>query len=246
MKAALSLFVLVGLSLAPAALAQDAAASSPEQPPTPHEISPGIWELGAIRIDKTKRNVSFPTSVNMVEGVLEYLLVTPSGSAHESLLVTNDPQPRNLHIAMLLLGAKGAALDAAHPQSEPVPQLNKESLSHTADLKGDPISITVSWTDKNGAEKTVPVEDWLTNASTKKPADHGPWTYSGSMFSSSGKFLAQEEGNFAALVKNPATLINNPRKGNDDDQLWIVNEKNVPPKDTPVKVTLTLMESSHK
>jgi hypothetical protein len=35
-------------------------------------------------------------------------------------------------------------------------------------------------------------------------------------------------------------LINNPRPGNDDDQIWIVNEKTVPPAETPVAITLHL------
>jgi hypothetical protein len=56
----------------------------------------------------------------------------------------------------------------------------------------------------------------------------------------SGHFLAQTEGVFAALVTNPSALINNPRKGNNDDQIWEVNEKVVPRAETAVQITVRL------
>jgi hypothetical protein len=66
--------------------------------------------------------------------------------------------------------------------------------------------------------------------------------YTGSMFRD-GHFLAQSEGAFAALVTYPAALINNPRKGSDDDLVWAVNTKAVPPVDTPVEIIITLEPS---
>jgi hypothetical protein len=181
----------------------------------------------------------------MDKGPLEYLLVTPSGNAHESLLVTSDIQPQDLHMAMLLLGAKGAVkTDGAH--DSPPAQLSKEYLERAPKLTGDSISITVRWKTKEGEEKSAPVEDWLLKTDVHKPAERGPWIYNGSMFGTTGRFLAQEEGNFAALVTNPAALINNPRKGSDNDQIWDVNQKAVPPAKTPVEITIHLAEPKPK
>ena len=45
----------------------------------------------------------------------------------------------------------------------------------------------------------------------------------------------RQEGAFASLVTYPAALINNPRKGSDDDHVWAVNKKAVPPVETPSK-----------
>jgi hypothetical protein len=84
------------------------------------------------------------------------------------------------------------------------------------------------------------VEDWLINTETKKPAERGPWIYNGSEFNN-GHFLAQVEGAHAALVTYPAALINNPRKGNDNDQIWMVNTKAVPAVKTPVEIVITLL-----
>jgi hypothetical protein len=59
-----------------------------------------------------------------------------------------------------------------------------------------------------------------------------------------GHFLAQIEGAHAALVTYPAALINNPRKGNDNDQIWTVNTKAVPAVKTPVDIVITLLSDS--
>jgi hypothetical protein len=66
------------------------------------------------------------------------------------------------------------------------------------------------------------------------------------MFGSDGGFLAQQQGLFAALVTNPGALINNPRKGNDNDRTWTVNEKAVPAVDTPVTITIVLQDGRYR
>jgi hypothetical protein len=211
--------------------------SRPRHPAVKREISPGIFQIGDLRLDKAQRTVTFPGKLNMADGALEYLLVTPGGSTHESLLVT-EIQPADLHFAMLLLGAKGAGLTAPAPEDAPPAQINKEYLQRAPKLKGDDILISVKW--KAGeAEKTAAVEDWLMNSKTRKAAPRGPWRYTGSMFKD-GKFLAQIEGTFGALVTFPSALINNPREHNDDDTAWEVNTKAVPKVDTPVEIVIQL------
>lgn len=220
------------LSLAIPCSAADTTAAPPMQ-----EISPGIYQIGKIRIDQATHTATFPGKVNMNEGPLEYALVTTEGATHESLLST-EVQPSDLHFSMLLLGAKGAGIMTPGPDDAPPPQINKEYLQHAPKLKGDRIQISVKW--KAGAvEKTTPIEDWIVNTETKKAAPRGPWIYNGSMFQG-GQFRAQAEGAFAALVTYPAALINNPRKGSDDDLVWEVNKKAVPPVDTPVEIVIKL------
>jgi hypothetical protein len=223
--------LLIFLVLSLAALAADPAM------PSMREVSPGVFEIGAIRIDQARHSASFPGRLNLVQGNLEYLLVTATGATHESLLRT-EVQPSDLHFAMLLLGAKGAGLTAPSPDDAPPAQINKDYLARAPELKGDRIQIAVKWKADAG-EKTVPVEDWVLNSETGKPAPRGPWLYTGSMFSG-GHFLAQTEGAFAALVHYPAALINNPRKGSDNDSVWLPNPKAVPALDTPVEIVITL------
>ncbi len=228
------------LALSPmAAHGQDASLPAPADS-LMHKIGPGLYAVGKLRLDQATHTVVFPAKVNMEKGPLEYLLVGPSGNAHESLLLTSEVEPRNLHMAMLLLGAKGSGIHAPGADDAPPGQLSKEYLEHAPKLVGDPLLISVKWKTKDGEEKKAAIEDWIMKTDVHKPAERGPWIYNGSMFGASGNFLAQVEGNFAALVTNPAALINNPRKGSDNDQIWTVNEKMVPPAKTPVEITIEL------
>ena len=219
---------------------------APAQDPAPlamQEISPGVFQLGKLRLDKGARSVSFPGRVNMAKDLIEYVLVTPQGATHESLL-SSEVQPSDLHFAMLLLGAKGAGLLAPQPGDAPPGQIDADYLRTAPRLKGDNVSFAVKWKGTDGMEHAAPVEDWLVNAETNKPVSHGPWLYNGSMFGSEGGFLAQQQGTFASVVTNPSALINNPRAGNHNDKLWAVNEKAVPAVDTPVEIVLTLIDGT--
>lgn len=230
----LSLLALAG-ALARLCLRAEAQSPSPAVPPV-REVSPGIYEMGSMRIDQKARTLTLPAHLNMNEGPLEYLMTTEHGSSHESLLVS-DLQPTEVHVAMLLLGAKGAPAPA--DGKLPPPQIDLQYLKTAPKLGGESISIEVRW--KQGEEtKLTPVEDWIFNTQTKAPMERGPWTYNGSMMND-GHFLAQVEGAFAALVIYPSALINNPRKGDDNDQIWTVNEKAVPALNTPVEVIVTIL-----
>jgi len=207
------------------------------------EISPGVFRIGKLHLDKIRRSITFPGRVNQAKDLIEYVLVTPNGATHESLL-TSEVQPTDLHFAMLLLGAKGAGLLAPQPGDAPPGQIDAIYLKTAPRLKGDNLTFAVKWKDKDGKEQTTPVEDWMVNAETNKSVPRGPWIYSGSMFGADGGFLAQQEGTFASVITNPAALINNPRTGNDNDKVWAVNEKAVPPVETPVEIVLTITEGT--
>src|SRR5205809_3031203 len=81
-----------------------AAEDQPATAPAMRELGPGVYAIGKLRLDKNTNNLTFPGAVQLDKGYLEYLLVAPFGSTHESLLVT-EIQPSDLHFAMLLLGA---------------------------------------------------------------------------------------------------------------------------------------------
>lgn len=205
--------------------------------PSIREEAPGVYQIGLVRLEQKTMTITLPGALNMNQGLLEYLIVTPLGSTHESLLVTDVP-PTDIQFAMLLLGAKGSGINTPAADQAPPPQIDAKYLKTAPRLVGDDVVIRVKW--KTGQEeKEVPVEDWLINDQTRKTVSRGPWIYNGSMFSN-GHFLAQTEGSVGALVTNPAALINNPRKGNDDDQIWEVNEKAVPAVNSPVQIIIQL------
>lgn len=170
----------------------------------------------------------------MKRGLLEYLVVHSKGAVHESLLVT-EVEATDIHVAMLLLGAKGGAVVAEAPPA----QLDARYFRTAPKLTGDAVLIRVKWKEKD-VEKSASIEDWLFRESVKQPVEHGAWTYNGSMVHE-GRFLAQTEGNLVALVTSPSALINNPRQGNDNDHLWNANGDTTPGIGTPVEIVIQLI-----
>jgi hypothetical protein len=197
------------------------------------DASPGGIDYNGIHIDKASRSVTFPAEINLTSGLLEYLLVNKKGKTHESLLSTAI-EPYDLQVAMLLLGIK----PAAPSHSQPPGQITREYLSTAPELAGDKISITLTWPGHQ-----VAAEDLIWNLDKNAVMTPGPWTYNGSEIYD-GKFLAQIDGSMAALVRDSGALMNNPRPGNDDDQIWEPYTKEVPPVGTAVDVTLKLLDNA--
>ncbi len=194
-------------------------------------------EFRGITIDKVKRTVTFPAEINMTEGMLEYLIVAETGKTHESLLSTKI-QPYDIQVAMLLLGIK----PAGKADSEPPAQINKAYLSTAPQLTGDKVGVFVSWKDAAGPHR-MRAEDMIWNLQQNAAMTEGPWTYNGSVMYD-GQFLAQIDGSVAALVRDSGALLNNPRPGDDDDQIWEAYTKATPPKDTPVDVTIEIQDAA--
>ena len=197
------------------------------------ELSETLFQVGAVRFDKTARTASFSAKVVLREGLAEYLLVTDIGKNYESVLETTI-RPFDLHVAMLLMGAKATE----NTRSSEPDRLDSEFLKTAPPLKGDSIEVSLSW--KEGEkERRVAGEELLLNTQRNKPMSKGPWTYNGSILNE-GRFLADTGGSIIALVTDPAALINNPRPGHDDDHVWTVRTKALPPNDAVVEVTIKL------
>ena len=203
-------------------------------PPLAAQTDAATARLGKVRLDAGARRVTFPAVFNQSEGPLEYVLVGSGGKTHESLLRT-EVEPIQLHTAMLLLGAKGGE---RHPGNDPPAAINADYLRTAPALKGERVQITLRW-QAGDKEVACRAEDLVFDAQTRAPAARGDWLYSGSMFDGN-HFLAQEEKSFIALVTDPAALINNPRPGHDNDQVWTVLKEKVPAKETAVQVILEL------
>jgi hypothetical protein len=205
-----------------------------------HEVAPGIFEYNGVRLDKKDHWVSFPATVNQREGLIEYLLVNEKGKTHESLLATKV-MPHDIHLALLLIGLKQ---DPGLNPNELVPPsaIDSAYLQATPKLKGSPVRISVAWT-QDGKRREVSAENWIFNLNTKQLMTPGAWTYNGSLMEN-GAFLADEDLSIMAVITDPTALVNNPRDGYDNDEIWQVQEKAVPPLDTPVEVSITLAEST--
>jgi len=188
-------------------------------------IGPGLFEIGKVRLNKNDKSVTFPAVLNMSPGLVEYVLVTETGKIHESLLRT-DAEPYQIHMAMLLLGAKGAGTNA-FPQKPDEP------------LPGDKVLLDIAWKDARGKEQKHRAEELIFNEQTKSPMSRGPWVYNGSRVFE-GTFIAQQDGSIIALIEDPDALVNNPRQGRENDEIWEVKTNGLPPLNTAVEVTIRL------
>jgi len=192
------------------------------------QIEPGIFELGKVRLDKNKGNIQFPASLNMNQGVIEYLIVTGMGKLHESLLRT-EAEPYQIHLAMLLVGAKGAPTN---------------SVSDDPAMAGDSVTIYLAW--KSGKiDKRSRAEDLVFNIGAKQMMTRGSWTYNGSRVIA-GNFIAQRDGSIVSLIVDPDALINNPRPGRENDELWQIKSNGLPPLNTLFQVTIQLEKAAAK
>lgn len=209
-------------------------------PPAMREIAPGVFEYHGIRLDKNHQRISFPATVNQREGLIEYLLVNEKGKVHESLFATKLA-PHDIHVAMLLIGLKE---DESANANEIVPPsaIDSAYLRNAPKLKGTPVNLSVTWIH-DGKRDEVPAEKWIFNLQTNQPMTPGTWIYNGSLVEN-GAFLADEELSLVAMITDPTALANNPRDGYDNDQIWQLDDKAIPPLNTPVEITITLADSA--
>ncbi len=233
------IFILANLvlSMAGAAGAPPAASSPPGNAPAPpasegasstnlvfRQLDAHTVALGAVRLDKTRRTLRFPAALNMAEGVVEYALVHTTGKVHESVLKT-EVDPLHLQLARLLVWPEATARSQA-------------ASTTPRDLVGPRIRIEVEWATDDGP-KRLPLEDLVWNSLDKAQMTRGPWVFNGSRLVN-GTFLAQRDGSIVAIYADPDALVNNPRPGRNDDEIWTVNTKLAPPLGRPVTVTMQL------
>ena len=229
----MSPFRLTGVMFVASAICAMAIDPLPEEKPPAKpnvkQIKPGVFQVGGVLLEKKKQQISFPVLINMHEGLLEYILVTGKGKVHESLLVTRT-EPYHIHVAMLLLGAKGA-------QGKQIP----ENPSKT--IPGEKILLELNWEEKG---KTVrwPVERFVLDRHRKKPMEPGPFVYNGSLIFD-GVWIAHRDGNLISLITAPAALANNPRKLRADDENWEPIKNGLPPLDSKATLTVKLLPTKN-
>lgn len=185
-------------------------------------ITPGIFEMGGVQIDKNEGRIEFNAVVNMQKGLIEYLLVGDSGKSYESLLRTSV-EPYSIQIALLLMGLEGTNHPLAGQGDPRKPE-------------GDPVRIKIKM-DNKGKIEELPIEQWIFDKQDMAPLKPMDWIFTGS-FINNGVFMAQVEKSIVAVFHDPAAIIDNPLPEGASDEIWFVNEKAVPQPGTEVTVII--------
>lgn len=205
------------------------------------QISKFEYAIDQIRLDQKKQEISFPATVNMTEGLLEYLVVgIQSDKVHESLFVS-ESSPLNLNIALKLLGIQESKeifplLDQDFRPTGKFPKVEEETRKQSR------IDLFVEWTSE-GKTTRVPANElihhitWKTDDHDVQPSqdvpldkaqltpmEAGPWLSSGS-YLVDGKFKADLNGLHAAIYTVEGALINYLGKDRLKGDVWIPHQE---------------------
>jgi hypothetical protein len=220
------------------------AASANSKPPPLQQVAPDVFQLGQVRLNKAQKTIQFPAKLNINQGLIEYLIVSSHGKTYESLLRT-DANPFEIQLAMLLIGAAGAPQTPELLAASSTPfHVNAAGTNQPPALVpvGDRIAIEFSW-KTNETLKRAAGESWVWNLATKTNAAPGSWIYNGSRVVK-GTFIAQRDGSIVATIDDIDAMVNNPRPGHDNDQIWQIVTNGLPPLETPVDVTFRLEKNA--
>lgn len=193
------------------------------------KLDSGKLRIGVVNLDPTTRSIRFPAKVNLREGAVEYAVVTATGKTHEAAFTT-IASPRDIHVALLLLGVKPTACRGNPDQVLNVP----------ADAA---VRLTIEW-EIEGRLESHSIHEVFTltePAGTRLPDRY--WLYSGSRFNEAG-FAATLDGSIISLITDDLALINNSGSDRGDDQSHAPNTALLPATGTPVTVQITLSKPS--
>jgi hypothetical protein len=202
--------------------------------PSVEKLDESRYRIGTIIFDQKTREIRFPASVNMSEGLLEFAIVHENGKIHEALLLT-DISALQLNLAFKLLRYPASEELYLLPNdrgglSDKFPEVPEEVS------KGARIDLSVEWEDA-GRTRKVPLNEWIQHAVKGSTMSSGPWVYGGSLVHE-GRFAAEVTGDIAAIFITNSALINYPGTDNRDDTVWLVYPKRVPEAGTKVTVII--------
>lgn len=200
--------------------------------PKVENLGDGKFKIGKINFDANSKTLTFPATLNMNEGLLEYVLVMNHGKTHEALLVT-EADPFDLQIALKLLDLK--PVEKYFPELDekfrPIPQDPPPQEAIDAAC----FQIRVDWTHDSDTQSAL-LSELILDMRVEKPMPKGRWIYTGSVIHQ-GEFFATKTGDVIAIFRDQASLFNFHGDGADDDTIWFPATKKLPPPGTAVSLT---------
>ncbi len=192
------------------------------------KVKEGVYTFGQITIDRKEEFLILPAISNQINGLVEYGIVHENGKIHESLFRTTV-RPQNFHTSLLLLKAK--------PEKSFFDNLWSEK-PELIDYSQNCFNIEVSW-EVNGTRKKSMIEKLSINQNRKSPVLKKSFLFTGSRIVE-GTFLAESTGSILAIYADDNAIINNSDFDSNNDDVWIANEKEMPPLETLVMISFHL------
>ncbi len=212
-----------------------------------HQVLAATFRESGIEVDFDANAIAFPCKLIVTNDLLEYVLVGPNGSAHESLLMT-DVEASMIHAALLTIGVNTGE-NAKYVAVDPVPteeELKAGAKRFTMQLpSGDGIFIYLAW--KEGEETYfIRVEDVINNFQSGRSMRRHRWTYIGSRFARlrAGEpevYMADAEQNLInlAFFTEGNTLCTASLPECEIQTVWSANSWLLPPPGEDIRLVLS-------
>jgi hypothetical protein len=209
---------------------------------TPVKVAPAEPALDAIQVDVKEKRIEIQGVFCLQEGILDYLAVTSGGQEYESV-VSLRCKGSLVHAGLLSLGAVPGPTPQVLQRLRQNPPKDRELPKQV----GTSLNITCEW-EKDGKTVSVPASELLFNRKLKKGQDKGRWCFTGSYFAKDpdGKefYMSDIERSLIGVFYAPSAVINFEEDAGDpyegEDIGYSVNKQVIPPRDTPVKLIITL------
>lgn len=111
-------------------------------------------KLPGVQINLKERCVDVDAFICLDEGALELIACTKDSKEHESIIAV-EARPKNIHTALLLIGAK-----AGNPAMQKPANKEKTSWIHVPP-RGGPVDVSIVFKNKQGKEEERPISDFL-------------------------------------------------------------------------------------
>ena len=159
------------------------------------KVGEGLFRIGRIGVDTTRREIVVPGHVNSDIAQLEFIANTLGGvKAYESAL-TLETSAINFNTALVLIG-----LDKANARNVPTRHFDP------AVPEGDRVDL---WIECPGGEcQRFAAERLMYDRERKETLSGGSWVYTGSSFiPQGGPYWAEADGVLIGFVHDPASII---------------------------------------
>ncbi len=192
------------------------------------KVKEGVYQFGSVVINRKMNSLSIPAVSNQVNGLVEYGIVHENGKIHESLFRTKV-RPQIFHTSLLLLKAKPVSTFFDNLWSDD-PKL--------IDYSKNCFEISVFW-EINGTKFENKIEKLSVNQIRKENVEKKSFIFTGSRMVE-GTFLAESSGSILAIYADDTAILNNSDYDSTNDDVWIANEREMPPLELPVTIRFNL------
>lgn len=221
---------------AAACSAQTKTEPAPSKPADPGQAQAKLLEAFAkvgLEVDLTKKSVAMPAKMSRPGDLIEYVLITRRGKAHESLLVV-DVQPSLLNAALLAIGLTPGT-NAIVKDKDPLP--SEEEVRNGVEWftvtppTGPELWLSVQWRDEEGKAHELLVEDLLLDVTTGEAAEACQWIYIGGRTAAPYRgeppvYIADLEGNLVStfyVEPNNHLVTMRHERARSDQNWWITD-----------------------